>query len=56
MKQSFIEKMTPTSVNRIQKNNPSPRLASNQARSNRSDSLKNSNRNNHTRRKIGEVS
>ena len=54
MKHTFLEKMTPISVHQTQKNIPSPRIASNQARSNRSDSLKNSNRTNHIRRKLGE--
>ena len=48
------ENMTPVSMQRANRTRPSPKLASNQPRTNRSDSLRNSNKTNQYEKRITE--
>ena len=53
MKSSFMENLTPIQMQQVRKQTY-PRLASNQPRTNRSESMRHSNKTNRMRRKLGE--
>ena len=55
MKHTFEENITPIAYRRAQKNQPYPRLASNQARTNRSESQRHVNKANRIMRRFGEI-